>query len=351
MAVTKQTYTATATWTAANLAGIFRSAFIDAGLMTEWHDSFLSGSVENRVLRVQYDAAKTYGTTFYWFMFTTSGVFLHVATGWNTSTDQPTGTQYLDYFSATTSSTHNFQLLSASTTNTVELVRYTSGVDSNQSWFTVKTGGATPARRAFTIVRAESILQPWLDLSKGMFAGFYHLNCFTSATYSRKFGAIVTLQGPSLRRSLTTGSALNGSTSVTDYGSTSAQIAVMGYGAVGNQSSDFNNNATIGFHISAARNFDEPRVGCILLPVNFSGTNPGFASNSNPVYHSMPLTAYTVNPLPSDFGLTFHYATNSFSQGDTFVVNSGVEEWEVVDFAASASSVTGASPLFLARVI
>ena len=58
-----------------------------------------------------------------------------------------------------------------------------------------------------------------------------------------------------------------------------------------------------------------------------------------------------MNPLPSDFGISFHYETNNFSLEDTLVVNSGVEEWEVLDFANNASAVTGASPLFLARVV
>ena len=53
MAVTKQVYTAAATWTASGLADIFQSAFIDAGLMTAWHDSFLN-TVENRVLAVDH---------------------------------------------------------------------------------------------------------------------------------------------------------------------------------------------------------------------------------------------------------------------------------------------------------
>ena len=53
MAVTVEDYSATATWTASGLADIFRDAFIDAGLMTVWYDSFLN-TVENRVLEVQF---------------------------------------------------------------------------------------------------------------------------------------------------------------------------------------------------------------------------------------------------------------------------------------------------------
>ncbi len=54
MTVTKQTYTANATWTAVQLADMFRSAFIDAGLMADWYDSFLGSTYENRILRIHY---------------------------------------------------------------------------------------------------------------------------------------------------------------------------------------------------------------------------------------------------------------------------------------------------------
>lgn len=348
MAVTKQTYTATATWTAAQLADIYRSAFIDAGLMTDWFDSFSSGSIQNRILRVQYDASKTYGTTFYWFQFDATGPILQLATGWNTSTHVPTGTQYLDYVTTTTSSASGWRLLSGTNGSTAGLVRYTSGIDANQSWFVFNNNNI---RKAFAITSASSSLQPWLDLNKGVYGGFYHTLHSTGA--NRRYAVNGFRRGPGLRRDLVIGTALNGSTSSSNYTNDCANIMVCSYGAVGNSSNDFvNNNAAMGFAASIGfGGADERFPGALILPCNFSGTNPAFTVNSNPVFHSMPFQAYTVNPLPSDFGLTFHYATNSFSQGDTFIVSSGTEEWEVVDFAASASAVTGASPLFLARTV
>ncbi len=129
MAYTEETYTAAATWTTAQLADLFRDAFIDAGLMTAWYDSFANGGIENRVLEITYGGTNTHGKTYYWFMFSADGVRLHAATGWNAATDQPTGTQYLDFFATTTS-------------DTVELVRYTSGVDADQSWFVIKSSGS-----------------------------------------------------------------------------------------------------------------------------------------------------------------------------------------------------------------
>lgn len=348
MAVTKQTYTAAATWTASQLAGIFRSAFIDAGLMTDWHDSFLSGSVENRILRVVYDGTKTYGTTFYWFMFTTGGVFLHVATGWNTSTKVPTGTQYLDFFSTTTNSTANHWQLSGSfsTLNTAELVRYTSNIDTNQSWFVLKS---STLRTLFTITSNAEILQPWLDLDKGFYNGFFRCLPRNDSSYPGA-GAVVFFRGPSLRRDLIIGSALKGNTTASDYSATCAQTFAFMYGAVGNLSNSVSTNMAT-FNNGYGGSGDFRHNGAILLPVNFSDNNPAFSSNSNPVFHSLTFSPYTTNSLPSDFGITFHYATNSFSQGDTFVVNSGTEEWEILNFAANSSAVTGASPLFLARTI
>jgi hypothetical protein len=361
MACTKETYTATATWTASQLANLFRDAFIDAGLMTAWFDSFANGGIENRILEVTYDGTKAYGKTYYWFMFSTSGVFLHVATGWNPATDQPTGTQYLDFFSTTTNATTNHsQIFSASTANTVELVRYTSGADTDQSWFIIKSG---TTRRCFTIVNDAMTVQPWMDLAKGFFAGFGWIYPRTGgASTPRRYGTLAFMRGPALRRDLVLGTSLNQATDPNFY---SGQLTTSGgpsnktilaYGAVGNApNTNSPNNQLNGEAFEADAVNSAAAIGghpgAIILPNNFSGTNPAFTSNSNPIFHSLTWNPYITESLPADFGLTFHYATNSFSQGDTFVVSAGTEEWEVLDFAANASAVTGASPLFLARMV
>ncbi len=329
MAVTKATYTATGTWTAAQLASIFQSAFVASGLMTAWHDSFTSGSVENRVLAVTYDGGATYGTTYYWFQFTTSGAFLHVAAGWTAGSDVPAGTQYLDYFSTTTNSTSNhWQLFSGASTSTATLTRYTSGTDADQSWYVIDNGSV---RRCFTITPATMTLQSWLDLDKGIYNGFSHIVPSTSSGA----GLLRIFRGPAVRRDLLLGSGLAGSTTAGDYTTTAAAQFVIGYAAPGNAS-------------AASTNFNVAQP-YIWLPVGFSATNPAYASNSNPIFHSLPHNPCVVDPLPSDFGLTFHYATNSFSVGDTMVVTASTEEWEVLAFASAGSAVTGASPLFLAR--
>lgn len=336
MAVTKQTYTATATWTVSQLANIFKSAFIDAGLMADWHDSFLSGSIENRILEVTYDAAKTYGKTYYWWMFSTTGVFVHVATGWNTATDVPTGTQYLDFFATTTNTTgnhHQVNTANISTSTTVELVRYTSGIDVDLSWFVFKTGAI---RTTFTILNGAKTIQPWVDLDKGFFPGYSYVAPLTASA----MGRLQFTMGPSLRRDVIRGCGLVGNTTAGAYMSatdTMANTSLIGYKAVGHLS-------------NALTNFNNVNQN-IFLPVGFSSTNPAYTTNDNPVFHSLPWNPYITSTLPADLGITFHYATNSFSLGDTFVVTAGVEEWEVLDFATAGSAVTGASPLFLARMV
>lgn len=330
MACTKQTYTAVATWTASDLADLFEDAFIDAGLMTAWYDSFLSITTENRVLEVVYDGAKTYGKTYYWFMFTTNGVYLHVATGWDEPNNVPSGTQYLDYFSTATNTTGNhLALLSASTEITVELVRYTSGVDTDQSWFVIKS---STSRVVFTIVNDAMTMQTWIDLNKGFYNGFAY-NQFTT---SGQMGLVRWFTGPTLRRDILMGCGLTGSTNNVDYYNTAREYLI-GYRAVGHLSNS-----------SANYNVNLPYIS---LPVGFSATNPAYTSDSSPVFHSLTWNPYITESLPADFGITFHYATNTFSQGDTFVVSAGTEEWEVLDFAANPSAVTGASPLFLARMV
>jgi hypothetical protein len=211
----------------------------------------------------------------------------------------------------------------------VELVRYTSGVDTDQSWFVLKS---STSRVVFTIVNDAMTIQPWIDLSKGFYNGFAYNQFTTSAGQ----GLVRWFTGPTLRRDVVMGCGLVGSTTVAHY-CESTREHLIGYRAVGHLSNTINN-------------YDNS-CPYIFLPVGFSATNPAYASNSNPIFHSLTWNPYITESLPADFGITFHYATNSFSPGDTFVVNAGTEEWEVLDFAANASAVTGASPLFLARMV
>lgn len=332
MAVAKQVYTATGTWTASQLANVFRDAFIDAGLMTAWHDSFLSGSIENRVLEVQYDAAKAYGKTYYWFQFATNGVYLQMATGWNTGSDVPTGTQWLDYLSTDGSSTSAHVSLRSGITSavTLTLTRYTSSVAPGDSWFVIQTGAV---HRAFTIAPDSVTMPSWMDLDKGMFQGF----TYATGEFGSQAAFIFFRPGPGIRREIVRGCGLRGNTNLSHYSILFTSLINLAYGAVGHRNAQ-QQNYDYGFP-------------AILLPVGFAVTNPAYSTDSSPVFHSIVVNPYTVEKMSAEFGLSFHYATNTFSPGDTFVVTAGVEEWEILAFAAATSSVTDPSPVLLARTI
>jgi len=331
MACSKHTFSVPASFTAIALAEILRQAFTTAGLMSDWHASFSVSSLEHRVLKLEYDAGKAYGTTYYWFIITSLGIYLSPVTGWDTVNNVPVGQQYLDYIStATDTQANHWEYFYLSSGFIVTISVYVSGVDSRCSWFVVTQSGLT---KVFTFAHPQSPLPSWLNLDRGFFAGFAQV----TASVSDAMGRIRFKRGPALRRDLMLGTGLNGTTSLTTYNSTSSSQDLLCYTAPGNR---FNNTTNF--------NIIQPYI---FLPVGFPQTNPAYLERSNPIYHSLPYTPYLVDPLPSDFGITFHYATNTFSPGDAFVVTLGVEEWEVVMWSSNTWPGEGASPLFLARMI
>jgi len=333
MAVTVETYTATATWTAAQLADLFKDAFIDAGLMTDWYDSFLN-TIENRILEVQYDDTKTYGKTYYWFQFTTGGVFLHVATGWNATTHVPIGTQYLDYFATTTNSTTNHSNLRTLTaTTTVTLTRYTSAVNTDFSWFLLRNGTNS---FNFHIPDAGAPEASWLDLNKVMFCPFVSARCRTLNN-----AGVVGFRNdcPQLRRTYLSGGSLRGATSSGNFTSY-YPIEPYSYLGAGNVS-----NSTTNVSASTPNND-------IYMPLGFNNTNPEYATDVIPVFTGVNYWPYLSEAMPSDFGISFHYANNTMAVRDKLIVTATTQEWEMIQVANSSSSAgTGASPMFVARVV
>lgn len=328
MAVTKQTYTAAPTWTAAQLATIFQNAFIDAGLMTAWFDSFVNGGVENRILEITYDGAKTYGKTYYWFTFTTTLIGVSVATGWNATTRVPTGTAFLDFFStATNTQANHFTVRSGLATGTAaELVRYT---DSGYSWFAFRNGAApTP----FFIAPATTGIAPWIDLNKVLFHHFIlGTPSVTAATgASRAFVSFSSVYG--LRRSYWSQGTLRARTTVTQYLGTHDTLV---YSAQGNSSNSSSN------YIPTAS---------ILVPYGFNNTNTAYTTDYLPVVNGYSYSNYVTSNMPADFGIFFNYGVTAFAFGDRIVVTAGVEEWEVYDFANN-NDASNASALIVARVV
>lgn len=348
MATTKQTYTLSSGWTATQLIGIYRSAFIDAGLMTEWYDSFTNVyGISVRVLEAIYDNTKTYGKTYYVFYFEgTTWVSVSICSGWDAVNHVPTGTQALDYHvlpDANYSSGNGYfsSRIDIGTNSAAELnlVRYTSGVDVNQSWFMLYQSGTTRSR-PFTILHPDTSLYPWLDLNKGIVSGY--IDIWT--TISSRNGFLSLRMPENIRRSLLTGYALKGSVNSGGGQGIFHELNLLThcYAGLGNQSdSNGGNYSNIGSGYNA----------CTFLPIGRSNANPAFGSDYVPICSGLPWSAFTSTPLAADFGVYMHYADNNISLLDTFVVESGVEEWETMSYANNSFVDDGASPLFLARVV
>lgn len=349
MAVTKQTYTLSAGWTASQLTGIYRSAFIDAGLMTEWYDSFINSSnIRVRVLEVDYDSTKAYGKTYYVFYFESGPTWagVSICSGWDATNHVPTGTQGLDYHLspenvyAAGNYAYNSRIeISMTTGADLSLVRYTSGADVKQSWFMLYQSG-TSRSQPFTILHPNTSLYSWLDLDKGVVNGFIDINTYTSGR-----NGFVSIRMPeNIRAALLTGYALKGSVNTGNGSGTFHALPLYThcYAGLGNQSdSGGGNYSNVGSGYNA----------CTFLPIGRLNSNPAFTSDYVPICSGVPWSAFTSTPLASDFAVYMHYADNNITLLDTFVVSSGVEEWETVAYTNSAYVNDGASPLFLARVV
>jgi hypothetical protein len=345
--VTKQTYTLNAGYTRANMADAMRSAFIDAGLMTEWHDSFtissgvMSGS-PCRVMEIPHDATKAYGTAFYYFVFDT-GVYVALATGWRkTGTaplQVPDGTQYLDYFVLPAGISNISSQLTRfgptfSTTSNLFLDRFTSGEDPKQSWFLFRQPANLTRSSPFSFLHKDTTLHPWLDLSKGCISGLSTVETATSNRAGYTFFAIP----QALRRCLSFGSALRDSADGADY--SAMNIYPYSYVGAGSASNQGSSNLR-GWNNAGAR---------IPVPIGRNYVNSAFASDYVPIISNIPWNYYTPTRLANDLGVYMNYASNSIALGDRFIVQSAINEWEVLNFANNTVLTDGASATFLARI-
>jgi hypothetical protein len=341
MAVTRQVYSASPTWTAAQAADLLKDAFVDAGLMTDWHASFLSGTIENRVLEVVYDAGKTYGKAYYWFMITTSAVAISVASGFNNSTNVPTGTQYLDFYATTTNSIANHISFGGtlSTGTQLEVVRYTSILNPDISWFVIRNS-STPI--PFHIAPASTVLASWLDLDKVLFHHFVRPSLGVSSTTGAGYGFASFRSDYMLRRSFCCGGSLLNRTLVSSF----ADFVPLGsYTSPGNVTNNASNYQSAAYLLGSVI-----RNTTTIAPYGFTNTNPGYAQNYTPVMFGYSLSPYIKTDMPNDMAIHFAYTTTSIAYGDRIVVSAGVEEWEVLDFVNTTISTT-AAPLLLARVV
>ena len=346
MAVTKQTYTVASPWNNAQMATGFRDAFIGAGLMTDWYDSFLDTGIEHRILEITYDASKTWGKTYYWFKFANNQVYVHIASGWNVTTHKPNGTLYVDYFSNSTTLANATNTVndvntiltdSLNTNTTTTITRFTSQVDATFTWFLVRNG---TLNLNFHINRNPPL--SWIDLNKVFYTSMMWFRSWKSNTSG---GAAFVLMPMATRRSHL-GRALRVDTFSGFYGAQNSLYTAYNRTILQSLSYHFSGDHPGGF---ANPQFGDSNG--VLLPVGFLG-NPSYTTVDNPVFNGFPLTAYSAGVLPSDFGIAAYFGSNTMAPFDQFVVTPSVEVYDIIHVTNSDQANNGrVSPLFLARVI
>lgn len=361
MAVTKRAYTLLAPWDIEDLADRFRSAFLDAGLMNEWYDSFtvnMNGKDHYfRVLRVEYDTSKTYGTMHYLFCFAPEGgawgnsslAGVYVTTGifWDLNTQNFGGTAKDDYtlnqnWKTNTSGAQYansavaiwYRLMQLNDTTTVTLYRYTSIIDQNFTWFFMKSG---TQERNFHITPGSTQFVPWLNFNEIAYSGF--VSCVPS-TYVTS-GLIEFRNYGGQRRAHYGGG-------VWDRGDPNG-VHSYNYGPLMTHYNVTHVYSTTGKQPGG----DNWRSGTYFyLPVAFNAFNSSVPTDRTPVFTDLPTTFYQTSNPPIDFGITFHHENNTMETQDIFQVTPGVEEWEILAVARNGSTVgQGASPLLVALVI
>jgi hypothetical protein len=347
MAVTKQTYSASPVWTAAGLADQFKDAFIDAGLMTDWYDSFSNGGIENRILEVTYDGAATYGKCYYWFMFSTTFVGVQIATGWSAATDVPTGTQYLDFYStATNVTTNHFSIGGTLITGTeASIVRYTSTDDSDYSWFVFRNG-AVPF--PFMIAPANVSRVSWLDLDKTMFHHFIKPTFKIRSTSEATSSASIRFDSPCrIRRSFVGGYRLRVTAVAAYRDEPTPLVAYQAYStSTASNNSLSSDSTTFG---DGAGNIMRG-LSTIMVPAGLSSVNPAYTADYAPVLFGPSYSPYVNERLPDDFAIYFPFTGTQFAYGSRVVITAGTEEWEVLEFTNNSSDLAP-NPLLLARVV
>ena len=324
MAVTKQAYaSAVAPWASTAVCDDVRDAFIGAGLMTAWFDSFTSGGYEHRVLEVVYDNTKAYGKTYYWFTFNGVGIWLRIVSGWNAVSHIPTGAQYVDFFDNDTTALNGATpLLNISTSISFSCTRYTS---SGRSFFVFRTGTAFIT---FTIDPASTTFRAFYDLAKGYHEGFFQ------AVVSNYLVGFACLNRA--RRSLLLGSSLNNATGEYIY---RHYLRVCAYALP----------RTAGSSGTATPN----EQGAWQLPGWTTAANPSAGSNYNPVFNGLRLSSVHAADLPSDFGISSIKNSNTLAIQDNATVTASVEEYEILNFRTDGfdAAASANNAVFLARTV
>jgi hypothetical protein len=337
--IVPESYQVTASLTAANVATALTDAMVDAGFTL--HDTLLSGSVENRVFSHVYDGAKTYGTTYYWFMVTTSGIFAQAVSGWNTTTKQPSGTQYMDFFNTATNTTANhLTLISLNSSLSFTIKRWTSVKDTTFTWFVMYNGSTVVD---FHINKTAPNVMYNLDKV------FYHSMMWCQLQASGNAASPRFRLFPFNARRSFLGSSLRGITNGTYY----AAASTSPWPGVGQTENVLNGPS---YHMpgninDVGTNLNYSGSG-VALPYNFNNVNSGFTTDETPLIWGVPLNLYSPGVIPEDFGLVGYYTANTMDLPSTFRIPGSPDlRWDILKLTNSSGSVPGsASPLWLAWI-
>lgn len=349
MVVSKQSYVATAPWLNTTLADRFRSAFIDAGLMTDWHASFQRNSgVEHRVLKLDYQPGKRFGTQYYWFAFEPTGrVSVALSFTWSLVNNFPTGTRRVDFvgdfqgFSVNTgpnggSLTHR-AVVGLVNSTTVTITRYTSGIRPDFSFFFIKAG---TTETHFFFMPTSSVPQPWIDLGKNSLPGY-----MTVSLWEDSNGSVFSRSNIGFNHNFAPNRAVyvRGAHSGIDYEFTAAGGRSARYTGM-----DSYLNAFTQFNYQTFAASDT-----VVLPVEKTRNNSDLSSDQTPVFSDVPYSFYVQDRLPVDFGLCWHFTNSTMETQDIFQVTVGTEEWEILQRfnRGNTSNYETGSPMFMARVI
>lgn len=321
MPVTKGTYTLSAVWTTSGFAQVFEDCLTGAGyLPSGWYSRTTVSGLENRVLQVVNDATKQKGIVYYHFQFSPTVLRVRTALQWNPTTGVPSGVAGQDFVTGATGNINadgsNLLLTAASGTD-LTCTYYKSQFNPSFNTFVMKNGSASTS---FVLHGGDYNCLPFINQDSVAFNGAVTL--IPNSILMGGNSATVTIRtlSPPTRSTYLGAAALRTISTTNIIWTYSNPIHTVGvYGNVSNVTSNL--NSTNG----------------LALPVAMTNTASGITSDYLPVYTAPVLSPY-LPPAPSDFAFIPFYASSGVAVGDTFVVSSGVEEYEII---VAANNVTG----------
>jgi len=340
MAVVVETYSLAANYTAAQFEAKLEEAFVDAGFTI--YDSFPDGPLSHLVLEVVYDNTKTYGKTYYWFIFSGADMFVHICTGWNATTHAPVGTVRLDYLSNLTNTTANHLRLAAHNANqSLTVTRFTSQERTNFSVFFIKNGSI---EYNFFIDRAAPVADI-VDLSKVCYSSM-----MTGRTRVTSNSGIVNFQlFPMTLQRHFLGNGLRGITTIAEYGASSTGSTPW---EVGNAAANRFGGCTYGWPgnaNSATANYNFPVALTLTMPVGHTLNNGAYATNHRPTFTGLLISPYSNATLPADFSIYGTYDNITLVNLGTVIITAGVEVGQIISVSNGPTLNDSATVMLYAR--